>query len=205
MANLGLGNLITLKRQLLAASLQSKLDYDAVITAIGQGVAAQFEGFCNRKFERIVGDKHVVGADRDHVYLPRYPLEAVTAVEKRVSAAESWITLTDAVQTWNEKSGLVYLGAVQGHWASHLRITFTGGYWYDTSEDEDGSLPAGATALPADLRHAWYLQCRHAWDSIDKLGSGVKSKPGEMSNLSVLALVPDAKAILDTYVCYAIT
>src|SRR6185503_741 len=91
--NLGLGNLDELKRHLLSESMRAQTDYDAKITAIGRGVAGQFDKYCNRSFERAVDAKAEFNSDRDHYYLPRYPIESITSVEQRTTLAEGWVTL----------------------------------------------------------------------------------------------------------------
>ena len=40
-------------------------------------------------------------------------------------------------------------------------------------------MPDGATALPAELRAAWLLQCGHAWRVIDQLGTAIAEEPAK--------------------------
>ena len=56
--NIGLGNLTELKGQLLAASLRSDSNYDAVITGIGLGVA-------NPRTDTIEDPKQIVSRVKD--------------------------------------------------------------------------------------------------------------------------------------------
>src|SRR5580698_2641411 len=90
--NVGLSNLTSLKAQLLAASLRGDTDYDATITAIGLGVAAQFDAFCNRGFARAVGQKDIFRADRRHWWLNRFFVETTAATEKKDSEADGYVT-----------------------------------------------------------------------------------------------------------------
>jgi hypothetical protein len=95
-----------------------------------------------------------------------------------------------------------------------MRITYTGGYWFDDAETEDTAQPAGTTKVPQDLKLAWYLQCGKVWQSIDKLGakltqggaSGQPAGPGQVTEaLAGLAIVPAVTQVLDSYRRFAIT
>ena len=145
--NLGLGNLSGLKEQLLAAALRESTDYDAPLTALGKGVAAQFDAFTNRKLARAVADTFLITADRELFFLPRYPVEALTTVELKDSGT-TWTTITSDVLNWNSATGEVYFGAQPGPRSSQLRVTFTGGYWVDETEEGNDVMPATATAVP---------------------------------------------------------
>lgn len=213
--DLGLGNLVELKRQLLASALQNGTQHDAKLQAIGIGVAKSFEKYCNRKFGRAVADVYQFPADRDHVFVPRFPVEAVTAVEFRPSMDTGWLTqdLTCVINR-NDASGGIYFAGVFGYWWAQLRVTYTGGFWYDAAETEDTAQPGGTTKLPEDLKLAWYLQCGKVWQSIDKLGAkitqggptGQAAGPGQLTEgLMSIQLVPAVTQVLDAYKRYAIT
>lgn len=208
--NLGLGNLAELKAQLLPTPMRADTDYDALITAIGQGVAGQFDKFCNRRFARTVGAVDIFSADRDHWYLNNTPVEAITSIAQQDDATEGYVTLTDAVQNQDLPIGYLFFGGQMGAYHSRVKVTYNGGYWFDTTEDESDELPAGATALPADLKLAWFLQCRHVWDSIDVLNAGIADKPKTYSALSLnsaagLELVPDVRQRLLGHIRYQMT
>jgi hypothetical protein len=207
--DLGLGNLIELKRQLLAPALQGQTAYDLLIQAIGGGVAKRFEKQANRKFARVVNEVCSFPADRDHFYLPRYPLESVSLIERRDTIQSGWVTLDSSTIIQTNDAGLIAFGGTLGVWWSTLRVTYTGGYWYDTSEAENGSLPGGATKLPDDLKLAWYLQCRAVWQSLDKLGTQIAQTgagPGTVTNtLAGLELIPEVAGVLKSYFRYQMT
>ena len=64
------------------------------------------------------------------------------------------------------------------------------------------TLPAGATALPHDLKFAWLLQCEHLWKLRDKLGLSLATAPGSAAPALTLAgaeLIPEVQAILRSY------
>ncbi len=208
--NLGLGNRTELKAQLLAEALRADTSYDDAIDALGKGVAAQLENYCNRKFGYVANDTYICAADRVHVYLPRYPFISISQVELKTDESQGWVVQTsNTVVNQNTESGLVYLGASVGPYWGQLRITYTGGYWFDDSEDGTGSLPTGATTVPPDLKLAWYLQCKKVWEVNDPLGLKIlPSKENvQLAGLSLAGLewVPQAKAIADQFIRYAMT
>jgi hypothetical protein len=202
-SDLLLGNLVTVKRHLLAASLRSGTDYDAVITDIAKGVAAQMQRRCNRVFARLASATMKFPADTDHVIAERYPLEAVTSVHVQENPTTGFVESVGAIANWNADSGIVWFGSTLGCADDVARLTYTGGYWYDTAETEDTAQPSGSTALPSDLKFAWLTQCSHVWASRDKLGAGIVGKPGVASQLGDLKLVPEVLEILNGYIRFA--
>jgi len=136
--NLGLGTLSELKAHLLNAALESDTAYDGALAALGRGVSARFERACNREFPRVVAAVHEFDAARDHVILPRYPVESLTALELRATLAGGWIDQgapSVLVNNLAEKSGLVDFGAALGARGARARLTYTGGFWIDLSGD----------------------------------------------------------------------
>lgn len=206
--NLGLGNLTELKAQLLAEALRAGTRYDAQITALGKGVAAQIENYCNRKFGRVENDTYTVSADRTHIYLPRYPFESVSQVEFKSDETEGWVMQTgNTIVTKNPESGLVFLGAALGPYWTHLRFTYTGGYWFDETEENNDTLPSGATQLPSDLKLAWFLHCKTIWQAYDKLGTDITKTgtPNPASSISAVELSPQVTGLLGQFIRYAMT
>lgn len=203
--NLGLGNLYTVKQQLLAEALRAGTKYDAALTAIAKGVAAQFEKYCNRKLGRVVGATCVCSADRDHFFLDRYPLEDVTSVDLKSDAATGWETQTGFVLNWSASSGHVYWGGYAGPDYAQLRFTFTGGFWFDETEENNDTLPTGATALPDDLKLAWLLQCREIWQHQDKLGINLAEGKDRAFSMATVEMLPQVKEILSAYRRYQLT
>lgn len=207
--NAGLSNLVTLKQQLLAEALRATTKYDAQLEAIGKGVAGLLEKYCSRKFARVEDDTFICSADREAVYLPRYPIEDITAVALKADQETGWETQTSFVINRNDASGHVYWGSYAGPDYAQLRFTYTGGYWFDETEENNDTIPDGATALPDDLRLAWLLQCRLVWQSIDKLGQDIV-KTGSSSQfvtgtLAGLALNDQVKELLGGYRRFQLT
>lgn len=208
--NLRLGNLTTLKRHLLAAPLAagtgpvaaSNVIRDDVLTSIGLGVGMQIENFCQRQFFWAVGAVTVFSGDRLTYVLPRYPVIEITAVAVRDSFAESWQTATvsDAIASLDLAAGLIELAALQGDRRSEVQVTYTGGYWFDTTEDGTGEQPQAAPDLPTDLQLAWLLQCQEVWNKRDKLGINLNSKPDERVAIARLNLTEGVREMLRPHV-----
>jgi hypothetical protein len=191
--------LTELKGQLLAASLRGDTNYDGVITGIGLGVAGQFDRHCNRQLQRVENEQDVFPGDRRHWYLSRYPVESISRCEKQDSVEDGWVVLPELIQAQQLAQGYVMFIAVQGYYWSRLRITYTGGYWFDETEDGSGVMPGTATALPAEVKLAWYLQCQNVWKRWEKLGAGITERPETSGAVGQLALAPAARELLNGY------
>lgn len=210
--NVGLGNLRELKAHLLAEALRADSAYDEAIAAIGKGVAALFEKFCDRKFGRVENDTETFAADRAGFVLSRFPIESVSKLEFKSDEATGfveWTPLTDYIRSIDNASGVIYLPdqADAGKYWSQLRFTFTGGYWFDTSEDAESpeAQPAGSNALPNDLKLAWLQQCQELWNKRDKLGTGIVAEAGKEFSLAGTGLLAGVKIVLMGYQRFAIT
>lgn len=205
--NLGLGNLITLKRWLVPGNAHADTAFNDALQTLGNGIARQLEKHCDRKFERTVGAQDVMTGDQTVFTLKRYPVEELTLLESRTRRGEPWVANTEAVVGLNEQSGLVQLSARQTDAYGLIRITYTGGYWYDTTEDGTGVLPNGATPLPEDLRLAWLQQCAHCWERRQKLGIPLANiEDGtRTSALLELDLLPQVKRLLQPYIRMQLT
>lgn len=134
--DLGLGNLSELKTHLLNEGLRSQTRFDAALADLGRGVAAQFEGYCNRRLGRLVGDTFECPADREFVILPRYPVEELTRVELRESLRTGWVdqgAVEAVVAQLSERAGIVQLAEPLTAPGAQLRFTYSAGYWYPTS------------------------------------------------------------------------
>ena len=207
--NAGLSNLDTLKKHLLANTLAGNPQFDLVIQAIGLGMAAGFEQYCNRKFARLIGAQDVLPGDRVNYLLSRYPLEALTTVELKLDEADGYVVQTsDFVNTVDLKNGMVLLPneADPGDELSQVRFTYTGGFWWEPLEPDDAAypsaLPAGANALPDDLKLAWLLQCQQVWDARDQIGLSLVDAPGTQQTIDTLKLSPLVKTMIAPYVRY---
>lgn len=204
--NCGLANLDTLKKHLLANSMAGETRFDDVITDIGKGVATAFEKYCNRKFGREADATFICSADRDSVYLDRYPVEEISAVHFKTDQTTGWEEQTDFIVNQDDSIGFVFWGAPLAYHWSQIRFTFTGGFWFETLEPEDdgypSTMPAAATILPADLKLAWLLQCRQVWTTLDKLGTGILTEGSQSQfvtgTLATLDLSPQVKQMINS-------
>jgi hypothetical protein len=201
--NAGFSSLSTLKIQLLAEALRAGTRYDAALLAIGQGVAVMFERYTNRQFLRTENATFTCSADRDHVFLPRSPVEDITEIALKTDETTGFEVQSSIVINREDANGYVYWGAFLGPHYGRIKFTYTGGYWWDITEENNDTLPTGATALPEDLKLAWILQCRVAWQAIDKLGKDIvttgSSSQFVSGTLAGLELNAQAKTILDSY------
>jgi hypothetical protein len=200
--NVGLGNLTELKGQLLAASLRSDTNYDTVITGIGLGVANLFDQFCNRTFCRTVGKVDTFRADRRHWYLNAFPSEVISALAKQDDLTDGYVASTlppdpaSLIQQMDLASGYIMFISIQGYFFSQIQVIYTGGFWFDTTENGTGVMPGTATALPAAIKSAWYLQCQHVWKRWDKLGAQIAQDGETQGALSGIELIPLVKELL---------
>jgi len=139
--NLTLGTLEELKIHLLNESMRSADTFDATIAAIGRGVAARFEQYCMRKFLRTVNDTFECTADRMHVSLPRYPLDAAPTIELRDALSTGYVAqvYNDLVVDHDLTAGLIKFAAFPGPYWSRLRFTYTGGYWFSDTAGDNGT------------------------------------------------------------------
>lgn len=198
--NCGLGNLATLRAFLVSDAEQAKTTYNAKLAIIGKGVAGLMEGYCNRKWFRTVNDTVVFSGGRPHYFVPRYPFEGTPTVDMKITTSDDWTSFTGSPQMLEPSSGLVRFGFSPGQIdLALLRITYTGGYWFDTTEDSSGSLPSGATALPDDLQLAWLTICAEYWNKFDKLGIAITGDPDKKTKIGELNISPFAKEILRRY------
>lgn len=205
--NAGLANLATLRAFLLPVALQAGTDDDVALLEIGLGVAGAMERYCGRRFPRAVAVADIFGADRCQFVLARFPVEAVTKIERKLNEAEGYLeqSLVDAVQSIDLGNGIVYFpdNADAGPYYAQMRFTYTGGYFFNVKEPADNGYPtaqpSGSTALPDDLRLAWLLQCGEVWNKMDKLGTSIAEKPDASNLTSALTLAPLVKQTLDGY------
>lgn len=187
--NTGFGSLTQLKALVLPESLRAETTWDAQLTALGLGVVAMFERHCNRLFLRTAGDVYYHDAAARVLSVPRYPIETVTTVALKLALETSYTTQADIVANTDLGAGLIHLTQILGGAQDQIKVTYTGGLWWDTTEDASGTQPAGSTAVHADLIQAWAQQVQHQIEAADllKLGSA-KDKPAT-SGMEMLPLV----------------
>lgn len=212
--NAGLSNLADLKAQLLAPSLRLGTQHDGVILAIGLGVAGLFDRLTNRRLAYLADDTFTCSAEREHLFIPRAPVVNVSKLELKTSLSEGWVEQPASVIANSDlETGYLFFVAPPGPHYAQLRVTSTGGYWFSTYDEGDDvalqAQPANSTALPAELRLAFFLQCRRVWETLDKLGAKITKVGSDATNAieatQALDLVPMAELTLQHYRRYAIT
>ncbi|MDR3427851.1 hypothetical protein [Silvimonas sp.] len=175
--NAGFSNLATLKKQLLANSIKTDLRFDDIISQIGQGTASMFERLCNRPLGYMAGEVETFRADYCEFVLRRTPVYAVTAWQVKHTEAKGWQPRDISwIRSIDLANGIVNPSDHDvGPWFAQVQFTYNGGYFWEQLEPKDpgypSAVPAGVHALPADLLNAWFLQCRHVWAYLDKLGT----------------------------------
>lgn len=205
--NAGLSSLTALKGLVLPLGLRDSTEYDTLLTSVGCGVVASMERHCNRVFTRMAGATYITPAGVYAVCVDRYPLESVSALDMLPSASSTWEDALAQISQSYSSTGIIELIGILGRKTDRLRVTFTGGWWWDTSEDATGTLPSGATAVPPDVYHAWILQVQHALKTGDMLRSaGAGSKKDETPALSLAEydLIPMVKKHLQPHLRYGV-
>ena len=162
--NAGFSNLTFLKKRLLLAGDAAGTAYDDAVAALGVAVAGYFEAACDRKFARAVNDTYECDAAKRFAVVPRYPLEAVTKIELRKTITEGWVEQTVVPVNFSKDSGVVTFSLLPAVMGDVVRITYTGGFWWDTTEDLTGTKPSGAEGLPHAVLLAWVQACKYLWD-----------------------------------------
>jgi hypothetical protein len=199
--DLGLGTLGELKRFLLSSGIVAETTYDEAITAIGKGVAGLIDRYCNRTFKRGASITEDFRGGTDVLLLARYPVEAITSIGLKSAGESTFTTQSSVVDTVAVESGVLLLTGSIGSERDQLRATYTGGYWYDNTDDGSGSKPADATLLPEDVKMIWFNECQHVWQSRDDLGIA-HTERGDVATtprLRNLELSPMSKAALEPY------
>lgn len=197
--DLGLGTLGQLKRFILNSGIVAETTYDEALTFLGKGVAAAIDKFTNRTLKRGTSITEDFRGGTDLLLLARFPVESVTSVGLKTSGESSFTTQTSIVDTTALESGVLLLVSTVGTERDQLRVTYDGGYWYDTTDDDSGTQPTGSALLPHDIKMAWLLQCQHIWAKRDALGIQHVESPELRTTLTNLDLIPQVKMMLEPY------
>jgi hypothetical protein len=200
--DLGLGTLGQLKRFLLTAGIVSETTYDEAITAIGKGVAGLIDRHCNRTFKRGVAVTEEFIGGTDNLKVERYPIESVASIGLQSSGETGYTVQAASIANNFLKSGIVKLLSQLGTEDDQIQVTYTGGYWYDPTDDDSGTMPAAATLLEPNVKMIWLNECQHVWQASDRLGiQHIPQGENALLNtrLGILELSPASKAALEPY------
>lgn len=196
--NAGFSSLTKLKAQVLPPAMRSRTDFDDALTALGLGVAAMMARFCDRTFERATGATFRQSANNVVFTLPRYPLESVSsAVVTHADGTTDDVT-ADLARI-DLPSGTVCFEDPPGRQLDVITFTFAGGFWWDTTEDASGTLPSGATALPADVQLAFFVQMRAVCKAQDLFGTAAVDGDSKAPKRDALELMPAVQSILNPH------
>jgi hypothetical protein len=205
--NAGLSNLATLKAHLLAPALAASTDYDARIATVGQAVLGLFEQHTGRIFAYAAGEAVILSGRWSIFILERLPIQTITTIEARESEGDDWVTQTEGLDYFSAKSGVVKLSAQLTAGTGQIRVTYTGGFWWEQLEPTDfaypSTMPTGATPLPPALQAAWLLQCEHTWRQLDKLGTAITEAPPAQA-LPPINLIPAVERQLAAWRVYSL-
>jgi hypothetical protein len=196
----GLSSLVALKAQILPPAMRARTDFDAALTSLGVGVAMLMERYCDRRFTRAAGAVEKFSANNLSFSLARFPVESIASVVLNAAQTGDATTITADIHRADLAAGLVHFSEPPGSQHDTVTITFTGGFWWDASEDASGgSLPSGATALPADILLAFYLQMKAVCESQNLFGLASVQGDSKAAASPLLELIPAVKDILNTY------
>jgi hypothetical protein len=224
--NAGFSNYDYLKKQILAGTMASTTRFDAMLQALGLGVANQIEKYCNRKFGWVVGWQQVFGADSASFVLERFPVvPPIALVEYKQDEPTGWVVQPQIsppneqlnlgapllIRSLDAANGIIYFDDDDdcGDYWSQMRFTYTGGYFWEQAEPDDATyptpVPAGAPLLPDGLLLAWLLQVKHVWKNLDKIGTDVLSE-GRLRSLRFPEdFAPTVGETLSTFRRYQLT
>ena len=194
-----LTELCTIKQRLGIADADVK--DDAILTNALLAVSARFDNEVNRTLARTVDAQDEFQGDETELRLAIYPVEAVTLFELKENETDGFVAQDPAqFEFVIRKDCVVSLVERLGTWKNVLRVTYTGGFVLRPDQNDDGSVPAGQTALPDDLEQAAVEQVVYWYQARNRLGLvSVSGDGGSISQYAQLDLLPSVKAVLKRY------
>lgn len=188
-------HLTRLKARILPSEVSSQTRYDTRLAAIADGVAAAFDRYTSRALVRASSQVETVPGGSSFYSLTRFPIETVASA---ILTDPEGGTETLTIARTNKSAGLIHFDGAQGTERDAIAITLTGGYWTDTGEAGNGTLPNGATAMPADLLDAYVLQCDHE-ARVRKVFGGTSAEDLAAQLPKDFDLIPRVERILKHY------
>ena len=198
MLDAGFGTLSYLKSRILPASVADDFQWDDALCRVGLAVARKMNSYCNRTFERTLGQVDEFSALATAVVCRAFPIEAITSVEIRTWTGA--VTAFTGGYHMDNGAGLLMFASNPGDGTERLVVTYDGGFWLDGG----WACPAGATALPDDVLEAWVLLCQ-AWVEARKILGEVamQSLEPKAQRPGSLTLEAGVAEILNPYRRYA--
>lgn len=170
--------------------------------ALGLGVADAIDSYLDRKLGWLEDEVTECDGSRVVVSVPRYPVAVFSSVELQTTPGAVWEDLSGSVMRYVQGAGLISFRHPPANEFGTIRVTSTGGFWWDESEEADGTLPEGATPLPPALFTAWAMQVQAHCNALDLFGAqSGKDTLGASSNLltNADAFIPAVEATLKRF------
>jgi len=195
-----LTELATVKARLKIAD--SDIVDDVLLTGFMALVSGRMQNDCNRVFDRAVNAQFEFRGDEHDLLVDRYPLESVSLFETKNSEAEGWVAVADPVDYLISPGRAVIELRDQLATSRQLgRVTYTGGYVLPADQGDKGEVPAGQTALPAEVEQSVVEQIAHLYKNRDRLG--ISSVSGDGGGLSLdkasWVWLPAVAAVVEKY------
>jgi len=196
MLNAGFATLDILKARLLPEAARTDTEYDSALSDLGLSIAKRIEAHCNRKIARNTSAVDEFTAWNLSVTLRCYPVESITTIQLR--DADGTLTAVDVDYSLDEACGLIDFHGVPGTKLQRLVVTYAGGYWLDP--DDGTALPAGAEALPYDLREIWLAEVQRHTEARGTFEAvGLRAQTDANKTPRIFALTEDTVDALRTY------
>jgi len=171
MASVIFTELEVLKARVLPADLSGQSTWDTQIESIAKGVAGAFDRHCNRTLVRGEDVEEIFEGDREHHCLARYPVESVSEVALKDDYDSSFVAQANVIDDLDLSAGILYYYTELGLRSARVRVTYTGGYFVDTSVNQDTAQPAASEALPDVIMNAFFRQVESEMRKRDVLGT----------------------------------
>ena len=186
--------LVPLAEILLDLGITDSQD-NLTITRWAEGLQARIETHLRRRLTRLAGEVEIFGGGARRLYLRRYPVESVSAIE--IATDQDWAAgeALDADEfILRADQGEILYGTGAAAWpecAAGIRVTYTGGYV------PAGTTPAaGQSAMPEDIRRAFSLQFGYEWRNRKTLGLASISAGGASVSLAPAKFLPEVAEAL---------
>ncbi len=168
---------------------------DEFLTNTILSIGARFENETNRVFARAPAATYQFRADEMNLVVDRYPIEAVTSFELKITEALGWVAQTGVDYLISPSRALVEMAAPLGTSKQLGRVTFAGGYVLPGD-----TVDVGETALPQDLVNACQDQAVYQYQNRDRLGlSSVSGSQGGVSLPATVDLLPGVVQVIKRY------
>lgn len=189
--NSGFGSTTFLKTLVLPPQLRGRADWDEALALMGRGVVAAFQAITNRVFARLASAAYIRDAAVRTISVPRYPIETVASISLKLATEAAFTVQTEVVANTDLESGLIHLTQILGGHRDQVKAIYTGGWWWNTAEDESDAQPSGSNLVPDDVISAWAMQVQHQIEVTGLMkAQSAQAKP-ETAEIKLLPAVMD--------------